>query len=363
MECEIEDLHGVIGTSVLNNEHHDENKLLETGLFSEKVYRLCDEPDHAVLLPTIDVTIKFHSSLNRFVSWERGVELSVRDFLVIEKSEGSLGRELISLEENIERYLSFVCFRKITAKSISLLKTRGRTIPEKWDLVRRPVKTIPNDNQMFDLPLVNCREYSSQFLEGLSHWLSSSEDERIARWMFVDIHHQKAVSPVHFVSACQVVEILGGQRVLAPFESRKLKLAAKNAAKLLAQDMGLPTAERRFNELLLSFNRASLRDILNNFLDETPQEALKLFISDRKEFLTKVISLRNLFVHMKPTKLTFSDAEVHVGPVTYQLMALTVAHQAAALGFESGAYLQRLRYSLIGRLARRAFVDSNPPRP
>ena len=61
--------------------------------------------------------------------------------------------------------------------------------------------------------------------------------------------------------------------------------------------------------------------------------------------------MRNLFVHMESQNLASTQAERHIGEMTYRLLALFAAHQAVSLGIDQYRVLSGLMNSSIGRAA------------
>lgn len=190
----------------------------------------------------------------------------------------------------------------------------------------------------------------------LQRWLAPSDDEFLARWLFLESQDDEAISVGRLIAIFQAVEIMGRAATGAPpFDRAAFDEAASKAATTMCQALGAPfdTTEfcNRFYQLIKTGNRPSFRDGVRAFFEQIPSNLRAQYLPDQDEFVGRVVKMRNIVIHMDNRTRVTEETTRHLGEMTYRLLALFAAHQAVALGLDPDRVLSGLVNSEIGQAA------------
>jgi ApeA N-terminal domain 1 len=355
-------IHGIIGTKPLAHKFFakpEEKRAIEgvLGDAFEVFYNDTSAKHHVVALDEPPVDVSFGSAYSVSHSWTEGDAISTYDECLVASREPLGGGVLISIGTKVERFLSFIGLKTLRCSSFKLARSRGENAPFEqferlWYLGAKDVR----NSVMFHRALASCFEEASAVKVALRRWLSPSEDEALARWLYLDSQDESVISAGRFISVCQAVEIIGRQaKGGAPFEKARFRSAASKVADVICAELGpgFDTEEykNRFRQLVTSGNRFSFRNHIQEFVFGIPLVLKNALLPDQEVFIARLVKMRNLFVHMESQDLASEQAESHVGEMTYRLLALFAAHQGAALGLNPHRVLSGLANSSIGRAA------------
>lgn len=357
----ISGIHGVIGTKALERHflNEDEKELIRPIVGSTyELFYPSDAGPHTFEITKLGATIVFGSQFRTSHSWTVGDKIQTTDFCNVRVPTSLSGDDLIGIGHKVEQFLSFICLKTIRANSLKLVRgqfAEQLAFERVWHLGQRSSAR----EVMFHEALCTCLKEKAGFGAALSEWMSASEGESVARWLFLDNHFRNEISASRFIGVCQAVELIGRERnSVPPFDKQKFAPAANEAAELLARAVGSdldPDGNRaliaRFRHQILSYNRPSYRDHLMAFTAGIPEAAKRLLLPDEEVFISRILQLRNVFVHMDGRKLAFDEAEKLITGSTYRLLALFAAHEANAIGLDQSVFLNGLSNSSIGRAA------------
>jgi hypothetical protein len=360
-------IHGIIGTKPLARKFFskpEERRAIEgvLGDTFEVFYNDTSAKHHVVALDAPLADVSFGSGYSASHSWTEGDAISTYDECLVAAREALAGGMLISIGAKVERFLSFIGLKTLRSSSFKLARPRGENAPPEqferlWYLGAKDVK----NSVMFHGALSSCLQEASAITVALKRWLSPSEDEALARWLYLDSQDESVISAGRFISVCQAVEIIGRQaKGGAPFDKARFRSAASKVADVICAELGpgFDTEEyrNRFRQLVTSGNRFSFRDHIQEFVSGIPPVLRNALLPDKEAFVARLVKMRNLFVHMESQGLASDQAESHIGEMTYRLLALFAAHQGAALGLDPNRILSGLANSSIGRAANH-YID------
>jgi len=356
-------IHSIIGNNILGHKilvDAAQKLAIETilGVTQEVFYRNPLAVEHKIELLNQRVTVLFYSSYSASFSAYKGDEISTYDECRITSSNSSSGKQLVALASNIEHFLSFICLKSIRCNELTLEKTDADLTPSEnykrlWYLGSEP----SNEGVMFHEALGTFSKDPIPMEAALNAWFSSSDDEKLARWLFLDSQDQNVITAGRFIAVCQAVEIIGGQaRSGGPrFDKSKFSQASLLGAETICRELGAeyqtPEYKDRFRQLIATGNRFSFRDKIITFMSAIPPMIKETFLQDQEQFINILVKMRNLFVHMANNNLSFDEGDSKLTAMTYKLLVLFAAHQAVALGMSPDRVLQGLRNSSLGRSA------------
>jgi hypothetical protein len=360
-------IHGIIGTKPLARKSFvkpEEKRAIEhvLGDTFEVFYNDTSAKHHVVALDDPPADVSFGSGYSVSGSWTEGDAISTYDECLVASREALVGEVLISIGAKIEKFLSFIGLKTIRCSSFKLARSRGENAPpEQFERLWYLGAEDGSNSVMFHEALASCFKEASAIKVALRRWLSPSEDEALARWLYLDSQDESVISAGRFISVCQAVEIIGRQaKGGAPFDKARFRSAASKVADVICAELGpdFDTEEyrNRFRQLVTSGNRFSFRDHIQEFVSGIPPVLRNALLPDQEAFIARLVKMRNLFVHMESQDLASEQAESHIGEMTYRLLALFAAHQGAALGLNPHRVLSGLANSSIGRSANH-YID------
>jgi hypothetical protein len=159
----------------------------------------------------------------------------------------------------------------------------------------------------------------------IENWFSGSQEEQLARWIFLDAAAQDTLSNARFVAGCQCIEILG------------------------RLELNTTASQRR--------RRPTFEEILRAFMRMIPEEIRSVLAPREALFRTNLRQMRNLLVHMGENIMSMQEAQRLLPSMTYRVLALVMAHQATKLRVPVSDILRVIRNSALGRAALYRLAD------
>lgn len=356
-------LHGVIGTKKLAHRllvsEAERNVVRDLiGETYELFYRDSSVRNHEVELTNLNATIAFGSDFVSTFSWKTGNSVETYDFCDVVSAVELAGDELLSIGSKIERFLSFICLRTIRGTKLELsaaVQSEGPP-PQRYARLWHLGAEHKPCEVMFHQALSSFLQEPGAMRTALQRWLAPSDDEFLARWLFLESQDDEAISVGRLIAIFQAVEIMGRAATGAPpFDRAAFDEAASKAATTMCQALGAPfdTTEfcNRFYQLIKTGNRPSFRDGVRAFFEQIPSNLRAQYLPDQDEFVGRVVKMRNIVIHMDNRTRVTEETTRHLGEMTYRLLALFAAHQAVALGLDPDRVLSGLVNSEIGQAA------------
>lgn len=355
-------IHGVIGTKPIARKRirsADDKSIVASllGDADDVFYVNPSSKYYGISMADPSIEIRFGSGYSRSASWTEGETISTYDECCISSRGAVHATELISVGAKVERFLSFICLVTIRSVDFDLeVFASEEGPPERFQRVWCLAARESSEGLMFHEALSSWRCEEAHMETALRNWLSRSEDEALARWLYLDVQDQNVISVGRFISVCQAVEIVGRRAMgAAPFDKDRFRLASQRAAEVICEALGEEFQtlhyKNRFRGLVSSGNRHSFRDHLYAFASEIPASIKRVLLPDEDLFITKLVRMRNLLIHMDDGAITFDQAERELGEMIFRLLALFAVHQGVSLGLDPSRVLSGLQNSSIGRSA------------
>lgn len=361
-------LHGIIGTKKLAHKllvNETERNVVRDviGQTYEVFYRDSSVRNYEVEVHNLNATISFGSDFVSSFSWKTGDSVESYDFCDVVSAAELAGDELLSISSKIERFLSFICLRTIrgTKLELSAAVQSGGPPPQRYARLWHLGAEHKPREVMFHQALSSFFQEPDAMRIALQRWLAPSDDEFLARWLFLECQEDEVISVGRLIAILQAVEIMGRAAAGAPpFDRAAFDKAASKAATTICQALGAPfdTTEfyNRFYQLIKRGNRPSFRDVVRAFFEQIPSNLRAHYLPDQDEFIGRVVKMRNIVIHMDSRTRVTEETTRYLGEMIYRLLALFAAHQAVALGLDSNRVLSGLVNSEIGQAANH-YID------